>query len=221
MRSFSTFALRSIIPQTCNQEYYAKALYSKKPIVIAVGPAGCGKTLLACQIGLREFKHKNYDKIVLTRPATAVDEAHGFLPGNLNQKMGPWLQPLYDSLEAGLRLKEIENMKDNKQLEIAPFAYMRGRTFTDSWIIADEMQNSTIKQMKMLLTRLGTNSKLVITGDIDQVDIYNNGMEHFLDLCDERSMLDHIEVVRLDNNDILRHDAVSEVLDIYKSENNK
>lgn len=218
MKSFSTFALRSIIPQTCNQEHYVKALYSKKPIVIAVGPAGCGKTLLACQVGLQEFKAKNYEKLILTRPATAVDEAHGFLPGNLNQKMGPWLQPLYDSLEAGARIREIDKMKDNKQLEIAPFAYMRGRTFTDSWIIADEMQNSTKNQMKMLLTRLGANSKLVITGDLDQIDIYDSGMEHFLNLCEERSMLGHIEVVHLGNNDILRHDAVSEVLDIYNTE---
>jgi len=221
MKSFSSSALRSVIPKTYNQENYVRALCSKKPIVIAVGPAGCGKTLLACQVGLEEFKHNNYNKLVLTRPATAVDEAHGFLPGNLNKKMGPWLQPLYDSLESGARVKEIEHMKENNKLEIAPFAYMRGRTFTDSWIIADEMQNSTQNQMKMLLTRLGANSKLVITGDLDQVDIYDSGMEHFLSLCDEYSMLEHIDVVHLNNDDILRHDAVSEVLDIYKTENKK
>lgn len=206
-------AMRTVIPRTKNQERYAEALYGKKPIVFALGPAGCGKTLLACQIGLQQLKHHEVDKLVLTRPATSAGEEHGFLPGTLDKKMGPWMQPLIDSFN--LRGNDIERMKKNDQLEIAPFAYMRGRTFNNSWIIADEMQNATSTQLKMLLTRLGQNSKIVVTGDLQQTDIKDSGLEEFIDLTEQKKVLEHIDIVYLDNEDIVRHEAVAEVLDIY------
>ena len=206
-------AMRTVIPRTHNQERYAGALLSKKPIVFALGPAGCGKTLLACQIGLQQLKHHEVDKLVLTRPATSAGEEHGFLPGTLDKKMGPWMQPLMDSFS--LRGTDIERMKKNDQLEIAPFAYMRGRTFNNSWIIADEMQNATADQLKMLLTRIGQGSKIVVTGDLQQCDIYDSGLEEFINFAEQKENLEHIDIVHLTNEDIVRHDAVVEVLDIY------
>lgn len=212
MRPF-VCAMRTVIPRTHNQERYAGALLSNKPIVFALGPAGCGKTLLACQIGLQQLKHHEVDKLVLTRPATSAGEQHGFLPGTLDKKMGPWMQPLMDSFS--LRETDVERMKKNDQLEIAPFAYMRGRTFNNSWIIADEMQNATSDQLKMLLTRIGQGSKIVVTGDLQQCDIYDSGLEDFINFAQQKENLEYIEIINLTNEDIVRHDAVVEVLDIY------
>ena len=213
MRTIVTAAMRTCIPKTTNQERYAAALLGKKPIVFALGPAGSGKTLLACQFGIQQLKHHEVDKLVLTRPATSAGEEHGFLPGTLDKKMGPWMQPLMDSFN--LRSNDIERMKKNDQLEIAPFAYMRGRTFVDSWIIADEMQNATCEQLKMLLTRIGSGSKIVVTGDLQQCDIPNSGLEEFISYAKLMEKLDHIDIVYLDNSDIVRHEAVAEVLNIY------
>ena len=206
-------AIRTVIPRTLNQEKYVEAMYSKKPIIIALGPAGCGKTLLACQVGLQHLKHNDVDKLVLTRPATSAGEEHGFLPGTLDKKMGPWMQPLMDSFM--LRGNDIEKMKRQNQLEIAPFAYMRGRTFNNSWIIADEMQNATGPQLKMLLTRLGQDSKLIVTGDLQQCDIEDSGLEEFVRIASYKENLEYIDIIHLGNDDIVRHDAVSEVLSIY------
>jgi phosphate starvation-inducible PhoH-like protein len=205
--------MRTVIPRTTNQERYVEAMYSKKPIVFALGPAGCGKTLLACQIGLQQLKHHEVDKLVLTRPATSAGEEHGFLPGTLEKKMGPWMQPLMDSFM--LRSTDIERMKKQDQLEIAPFAYMRGRTFNKSWIIADEMQNATSIQLKLLLTRLGQNSKIIVTGDMQQCDINDSGLSEFIDFAKRKENLDNIEIIELENEDIVRHEAVAEVLSIY------
>lgn len=207
--------MRTVIPRTTNQERYVEAMYSKKPIVFALGPAGCGKTLLACQIGLQQLKHHEVDKLVLTRPATSAGEEHGFLPGTLDKKMGPWMQPLMDSFM--LRSTDIERMKKQDQLEIAPFAYMRGRTFNKSWIIADEMQNATSTQLKMLLTRLGIDSKIVVTGDLQQCDIHDSGLKEFLDFANNKENLEYIDIVNLYNEDIVRHEAVAEVLSVYDS----
>ena len=212
-------ALRTAIPRTLNQERYTASLLSQKPIVFALGPAGCGKTLLACQIGLQQLKHHDFDKLVLTRPATSAGEEHGFLPGTLDKKMGPWMQPLMDSFS--LRGGDIERMKKNDQLEFAPFAYMRGRTFNNSWIIADEMQNATTEQIKMLLTRIGIGSKLVVTGDLQQCDIPNSGLDEFIYYATQKDNLEHIDIIKLGAEDIVRHDAVIEVLDIYDLKKNE
>ena len=204
-----------IIPRTFNQQKYVQSLQNPKvPILISTGPAGCGKTLLACNEGVSSLKQGDYKKLVITRPAQHVDEEYGFLPGDIDNKMDPWMRPLYDSFNYHFSSSQIDRFKDSGIIEIAPFAYMRGRTFTNSFIIADEMQNATVNQMKMLLTRLGENSKLIITGDLDQKDIEQSGLEHFLSLYTEN--LIYTESITLDETDILRHPAVQEILNLYK-----
>ena len=139
-------------------------------IVFAVGPAGTGKTLISTLAGIRELKKNKIDKFVVTRPAVSVDEQHGFLPGTLMEKMAPWTRPIFDVFEEYYAPDQIEYMINDNKVEVAPLAYMRGRTFKNAFIIADEMQNATDSQMKMLLTRIGDNSKIVVTGDLNQHD---------------------------------------------------
>jgi phosphate starvation-inducible PhoH-like protein len=158
-------------------------------------------------------------KIVLTRPAVGVDdEKHGFLPGDLNQKMEPWTRPLFDVLSEYYDRKEIARMLDEQIIEISPLAFMRGRTFKNSWIIADEMQNATPNQMKMLLTRLGENSKMVVTGDTRQADRSDpdNGLLDFKALVEEYKHTQYVDGIELTGKDIQRHPAVIEVLKIYR-----
>ena len=147
------------------------------------GPAGTGKTLFATEWGVRNFLLGNYEKLIFTRPSVTVDEDLGFLPGTLEEKMAPWVRPIYDILYTFITPKEVTTLIEDKIIEISPLGYMRGRTFKNCWIVADEMQNSTVSQMKMLMTRLGENSRLVITGDLEQYDRINeiNGLEDFLD----------------------------------------
>ena len=210
---FST-NITPIVPKTINQQNYVKYLQNNKiPIVIGVGPAGCGKTLLACNEGVSSLQKNYHKKLIITRPTQTVDEEFGFLPGDLNNKMEPWMKPLYDAFNHHFSNSKIETLKYNGIIEISPLAYMRGRTFSNSWIIADEMQNSTINQMKMLLTRLGKNSKLVITGDLCQKDIEHSGLEHFLNLYTDN--LEFTKSIHLDERDIFRHPAVIEILDLY------
>lgn len=206
-----------IHPRNKHQEIYlAKLNDDSKNIVFAVGPAGTGKTLLAVQIGIRHFQEGKVDKIIVTRPAVSVDEDLGFLPGTLNEKMAPWTRPIFDVLGEYYSQKDIENMLYENVIEISPLAYMRGRTFKNAYIIADEMQNATQNQMKMLLTRLGENSKMVVTGDLAQADrIKDNGLINFIERIEDYKKLAYIDVVRFDSQDIERHDAVKEVLEIY------
>lgn len=207
-----------ITPRNLNQkEYLTKLLNPTKHIVFSLGPAGTGKTMLACQVGVKQFKEGLVDKLVITRPAVSVDEEHGFLPGTLEQKMAPWTRPIFDVLSEYYYSKEIENMIREGIIEISPLAYMRGRTFKNSFIIADEMQNATPNQMKMLLTRLGEGSKMVVTGDLKQADkIEHNGLIEFCRLIDSSaSSLKLIDIIRFDTHDIERHDAVKEILRIY------
>jgi phosphate starvation-inducible protein PhoH and related proteins len=183
-------------------------------IVFAVGPAGTGKTLISTLAGIQLLKRNQIDKFVITRPAVSVDEQHGFLPGTLIEKMAPWVRPIMDVFEQYYTPEQLEYMLGDNRIEIAPLAYMRGRTFHDSWIIADEMQLSTVNQMKMLLTRIGTGSKLVITGDVRQCDrgYENNGL---IDFMNRLGQSDRIKIVRFDNTDIERHPVVEEVLNLY------
>jgi len=161
-----------IVPRTRNQERLVLALQdSSQHIVVTAGPAGTGKTYLAMLAAVQAFRAGEVDRIVLTRPAVGVDdEKHGFLPGDLNQKMDPWVRPLTDILREYYRQQDIAAMIDEQKIEIAPLAFMRGRTFKNAYIIADEMQNATPAQCKMLMTRIGENSKIVITGDVEQTD---------------------------------------------------
>ena len=206
----------TILPRNKNQEQYTlKLLDSKKDIVFGVGPAGTGKTLLAVQVAVKMFKEGKVDKIIVTRPAVSVDEDLGFLPGTLEQKMAPWTRPIFDVLRDYFNAKEISNMIDEGIIEIAPLAYMRGRTFKQCFILADEMQNATENQMKMLLTRLGEGSRMAVTGDLAQADrIKDNGLIRFVQKLQSK---DHtrLDIVHFAQGDIERHEAVKEVLKIY------
>jgi phosphate starvation-inducible PhoH-like protein len=161
----------TILPRNKNQETYTlKLLDPTKDIVFGVGPAGTGKTLLAVQVAVKMFKEQAVDKIIVTRPAVSVDEDLGFLPGTLEEKMAPWTRPIFDVLKEYFNAAEISGMIAEGIIEISPLAYMRGRTFKNSFILADEMQNATENQMKMLLTRLGEGSMMAVTGDLAQAD---------------------------------------------------
>ena len=174
---------------------------------MSTGPAGCGKTMLACEAAVHRLRYGAVQRIIVTRPAVSADEELGFLPGKLEKKMEPWIRPMMEIFE-----KE----RVQKSVEIVPLAYMRGRTFKDSFIIADEMQNSTANQMKMVLTRLGDDSKLVVTGDLNQSDLptNSNGLNDFIYRMDGRE-LEYIDYVKMTGEDIQRHPAIKEVLGLY------
>jgi len=198
-----------IIPKNLLQEDYLEMLDdANKAIVFAMGPAGTGKTMLGVLAAIDAMNNRQCDKIVITRPAVSVDEQHGFLPGTLVEKMAPWTRPIFDVMEEYWSPKEIENMIEENVIEIAPLAYMRGRTFKNAWIVADEMQNATPSQMKMLLTRIGDNSKIVVTGDLHQHDrgFENNGLKDFVKLLQTRNS-NMISVVEFTRNEVERHPA--------------
>ena len=209
----------TLIPKSLNQETYIELLTdSTKHIIFATGPAGTGKTMLAMQAGVKAFKEGSVSKIILTRPAVGVDdERHGFLPGNITAKMEPWTRPLFDVIQEYYRPQEVARMLDEQVIEIAPLAFMRGRTFKDSWIVADEMQNATPGQMKMLLTRLGEGSKIVVTGDTRQADRsdMDNGLLGFKGLVEAYQQSKYVAGVEFESRDIARHPAVREILSIY------
>ena len=210
----------TLIPKSLTQEKYIDLLTDpERLIVFATGPAGTGKTMLAVLAALKAFRSGEIDRIVVTRPAVGVDdEQHGFLPGDLNEKMAPWTRPIFDIIGEYYRQSEIARMLDDNQIEISPLAYMRGRTFKNSWIIADEMQNATPSQMKMLLTRLGEGSKMVVTGDTRQADRRedDNGLLNFQRLVDDYRSCKYVSGIEFDHRDIQRHPAVLEILKIYR-----
>ena len=208
-----------IVPRNFKQDDLLDLLNNPhKHIVFATGPAGTGKTMISTLYAIQQFKKKNIDKIVITRPAVSVDEQHGFLPGTLTEKMAPWTRPILDVFEEYYHPKEIEYLLENNKVEIAPLAYMRGRTFKNSIIIADEMQNATREQMKMLLTRIGDGSKIIVNGDLAQHDrgYDSNGLKDFLEKLEQRNskMMSKVE---FDMSDVERHPVVSDVLKIYQS----
>ena len=206
-----------IYPKSLSQETYLLKLNDpNKMIVFAIGPAGTGKTMLAVQWAVDQLKYGSAEKIIITRPAVSVDEQHGFLPGDLNEKMAPWTKPIFDVLSENFNAREIENFVKEGVIETSPLAYMRGRTFKNSVVIADEMQNATPSQMKMLLTRLGHNSKMVVTGDLQQADRpSSNGLLEFLQLFNNFENNRYVDLVKFDVQDVERHEAVKEILAIY------
>ena len=206
-------------PRNISQEKFLNSLKNKDyRIVIASGPAGTGKTLFGIEHGIKNYIIGNFEKLIFTRPVVSVDEDIGYLPGTLEDKMAPWIRPIYDILYNFISPKEVEALIFEKIIEISPLGFMRGRTFKNCWIVADEMQNSTVTQMKMLLTRIGENSRLVITGDCEQHDRKNeiNGLEDFLNkLKGKRS--NSITSIEFDKSDIERENVVKEVLEIYET----
>jgi len=209
----------TILPRNKSQEsYVVKLLDDSKDIVFGIGPAGTGKTLLAVQVAVKLFKEGKVDKIIVTRPAVSVDEDLGFLPGTLEQKMAPWTRPIFDVLREYFDARQIEGMIEEGIIEIAPLAYMRGRTFKNAFILADEMQNATQNQMKMLLTRLGEGSQMCVTGDLAQADrLKDNGLIDFTNRL-TNSDSSYIDIVNFGQGDIERHQAVKEVLKVYGDE---
>lgn len=208
-----------ILPRNLSQENYVLNLANpNKRIVVAVGPAGTGKTLLAVLQAIKEFKEGKVNKIIITRPTVAVaNEQLGFLPGNLNQKMEPWTKPIFDIFEEYYNPKQIMDMVANNVIEVCPLAMMRGRTFKDAIIISDETQNTTPEQLLMLLTRMGEGSRTFVTGDIRQSDIRsNNGLNDFLEKVGNGTKT--IGVCRFAKKDIERDPIVSEILNIYGEE---
>jgi len=200
------------------KDYIQKLLDPTQTIIFATGPAGTGKTMLAVLAAVKALKEQTTDRLIITRPAVGVDdEKHGFLPGDLNAKMEPWTKPIFDIVREYYTAKQIQTMITEGIIEVSPLAFMRGRTFKNAFVIADEMQNATPSQMKMLLTRIGDDSRMVITGDIAQTDRkeYENGLLDFQKLYDAYLDSEYISVSKFDHEDIERHPAVAEVLDIY------
>jgi len=206
----------NLIPRNRSQEkYILQLLNPDKNIVFGIGPAGTGKTMLACLSAVKAFLEGEVERIVVTRPAVSADEDLGFLPGTLEEKMAPWTRPIFDVFREHFYANEIEGMIREGVIEISPLAYMRGRTFKDSYIIADEMQNATPNQMKMLLTRIGSGSKMVVTGDLAQADrLKDNGLIDFVNHLNNAET-SRISTVNFHHGDIERHEAVTEVLKVY------
>lgn len=204
-------------PKTLNQGAYFNYLNDESnKIIISTGPAGCGKTLFACQKAITQMKSQEIDKIIITRPMVTVEEEIGFLPGNIIKKMDPWTKPIFDIFLEFYSKTELDLMLYNGKIEICPLAFMRGRTFKNAFIIADEMQNSSPNQMKMLVTRLGANSRMVITGDLNQTDfIKENGLHDFISRFENYNNSRLIKLVRLENEDIERSEIVKNVIEIY------
>jgi phosphate starvation-inducible PhoH-like protein len=209
------------IPKTPNQKEYVKALDSKDDsITVVIGPAGTGKTLMACNSAVNYLKENKIDKIIITRPVVPVEEEIGFLPGSLVKKMDPWTRPIFDIFEEYFSKTQVASMVTNGQIEISPLGFMRGRTFKNAFIIADEMQNSSPNQMYMLLTRIGINSRMVITGDLEQSDkLENNGLKNLIEkiqIYNKNQRLENIRLIVLNASDIQRSELVESVINLYK-----
>ena len=217
------------IPKSENQKLYVQYLNDPNTdIVLGVGPAGSGKTLFACYTAIQELLKGNIQKIIMTRPLISVDkEDIGFLPGTLENKMDPWTRPIFDILSESFNQREINSMIQNGIIEISPLAYMRGRTFKNAFIIADEMQNSSPNQMLMMTTRIGEKTKMVITGDTKQSDLQEeNGLFDFMNKIKKYNMITNntenvIKLVELNSDDIERSPIVKKVLHIYESDKPK
>lgn len=211
---------KPIKSKTVGQKKYVDLL-KKKTITFGIGPAGTGKTYLAVAIAVNAYKEKQVEKIILTRPAVEAGEKLGFLPGDLQEKVNPYLRPLYDALQEMLGLDSFSKMMERGTIEIAPLAYMRGRTLSNAYVILDEAQNTTKEQIKMFLTRLGENSKMVITGDLTQIDLpagHTSGLKHAVKILKD---INDIGIIRLSEKDVVRHPLVQQIVKAYENNEEK
>ncbi|MDZ4710697.1 MAG: PhoH family protein [bacterium] len=204
-----------IKPRTPNQSEYFKKV-KENDIVFAIGPAGTGKTYLAVAFAVAAYKNKEISKIVLTRPAVEAGESLGFLPGDLSDKVDPYLRPLYDALEDMLPMEKLEGYLEKNIIEVAPLAYMRGRTLNNSFVILDEAQNSTTLQMKMFLTRLGPSSKAIITGDVTQIDLPRRDQSGLVQIQEILQNIDDIAFMYFEKSDVVRHKLVKDIINAYE-----
>ena len=204
-----------IRPKTLGQKKYVDAI-KKSSIVFGVGPAGTGKTYLAVALAVYALKNKEVDKIILTRPAVEAGEKLGFLPGDMNEKVDPYLRPLFDALQEMMGQDAYLRHIERGSIEIAPLAYMRGRTLSNSFIILDEAQNTTREQMKMFLTRMGENSRIVVTGDITQIDLPKNVESGMIDAIEVLGGVEGIDIVKLTAKDVVRHELVTRIIQAYE-----
>ncbi len=207
---------RDVVPRTKNQLDYVKWM-RERDIVFGVGPAGTGKTYLAMAMAVAELLAGKYDRIILTRPAVEAGESLGFLPGNLEEKINPYLRPLYDALYDMLPLADASALMEKSVIEVAPLAFMRGRTLNNAFIILDEAQNATVEQMLMFLTRLGFNSQCVIAGDPSQTDLPNKRLSGLLHSIDTLSSIEEIKICRFSSRDVVRHSLVEKIVNAYQA----
>jgi phosphate starvation-inducible PhoH-like protein len=205
---------RRIVPKTPNQRVYVEAM-RRRDIVFGIGPAGTGKTYLAMAVAVSELLRGNYQRIILTRPAVEAGEKLGFLPGDLAEKVNPYLRPLYDALHDMVSFEKAATMVERGMVEVAPLAFMRGRTLNNAFVILDEAQNTTRAQMKMFLTRLGFDSKAVITGDVTQVDLPSGQLSGLRDAHEVLSAIGDISFVAFSDKDVVRHPLVRAIIDAY------
>ena len=209
---------KSIIPRSEKQKEYVRAL-RQSDIIISAGPAGTGKTFLAVAVGLTMLLEKKIEKIILSRPAVEAGERLGFLPGDMKEKVDPYLRPLYDSLYDLFHFEKIQRMIEIGDIEIAPLAFMRGRTLKNSFAILDEAQNATDTQIKMFLTRIGENSKIVVNGDPSQIDLPNKSLSGLDRSKKLLSHLNEISIIDFDHSDVVRHPLVSKIVKAYSNHN--
>jgi phosphate starvation-inducible PhoH-like protein len=212
------FGKKVLAPKTVNQRRYLEAI-ERNDLVFGIGPAGTGKTYLAVAMAISALIGKKVSRIILTRPAVEAGERLGFLPGTLQEKVDPYLRPLYDALYDMLEAEKVEKLLERNTIEIAPIAFMRGRTLNDSFIILDEAQNSTPEQMKMVLTRQGFNSKMVVNGDITQIDLPNGKRSGLLDVIDVLRGVEGISFIHFDERDVVRHSLVQRIVKAYERYN--
>ena len=206
---------KPIKPKTLGQKKYIESIRSNT-ITLGVGPAGTGKTYLAVAMAVTAFRAKKINRIILTRPAVEAGESLGFLPGDLQQKVDPYLRPLYDALFDMLGAENFQKHQERGDIEVAPLAYMRGRTLDDSFVILDEAQNTTTEQMKMFLTRLGFNSKMVVTGDVTQIDLPEGKRSGLKDAVKVLKNVEDIGIIRLNEKDVVRHRLVQDIIKAYE-----
>jgi phosphate starvation-inducible PhoH-like protein len=207
-----------IRPKTPTQIEYYKEIQNND-IVFAIGPAGTGKTYLAVAFAVAALKNKQANKIILTRPAVEAGESLGFLPGDLSEKIDPYLRPLYDALDDMIPYEKLKSYVDRNIIEVIPLAYMRGRTLNNSFVILDEAQNSTTMQMKMFLTRLGVNSKAIITGDVTQIDLLKKEYSGLVQIQEILKNIKDISFVYFNKSDVVRHKLVKDIIDAYEKYN--